>query len=342
MSGAIPKLLLDWYGAHGRTLDWRVSPKDRRRGGRPDPYRVWLSEVMLQQTTVAAAAPRYRRFLERWPSVEALAAAPEADVLAEWAGLGYYARARNLRACAAIVAARGGFPQTETELRALPGVGAYTAAAIAAIAFGRRAIVVDANVERVASRLFAVSAPPPEGKAQSREAIAAIWPRARSGDFAQALMDLGALVCTPRAPRCAECPLSEHCRANAEGLASQLPARRPRTQKPVRRGIAYALVNARGEILFERRPARGLLGSMLGLPGAPWREGQPQALPPADADWRRVGAISHAFTHFTLELDVMRAAAPRGFRPAAGQLFLPPDFDGAPTVFVKAAQRAAA
>lgn len=342
MSDAIPRLLLAWYRTHGRALDWRVRPEDRRRGARPDPYRVWLSEIMLQQTTVAAAAPRYRRFLERWPTVESLAGAPAEDVLGEWAGLGYYARARNLHACAAEVAARGGFPQSEEALRALPGIGAYTAAAIAAIAFGRRAVVVDANVERVAARLFAIEAPPPEGKAASRKAIAAVWPRARSGDFAQALMDLGALICTPRAPRCAECPLAEHCRANAAGIAHLLPARRVRAAKPVRRGIAYALFNARGAILFERRPAKGLLGAMPGLPGAPWREGAPQAQPPVDAAWRPAGAVSHAFTHFVLELDVMRAQAPRGFAPAQGQFFLPPDFDGAPTVFVKAAQRAAA
>ena len=241
-----------------------------------------------------------------------------------------------------LAAARGGFPQSEEALRALPGIGAYTAAAIAAIAFGRRAVVVDANVERVAARLFAIEAPPPEGKAASRKAIAAVWPRARSGDFAQALMDLGALICAPRAPRCAECPLAEHCRANAAGIAHLLPARRVRAAKPVRRGIAYALFNARGAILFERRPAKGLLGAMPGLPGAPWREGAPQAQPPVDAAWRPAGAVSHAFTHFVLELDVMRAQAPRGFAPAQGQFFLPPDFDGAPTVFVKAAQRAAA
>ena len=378
-----PQALLRWYDVNARTLPWRTPPGSATR---PDPYRVWLSEVMLQQTTVAAVAPRYERFLARWPNVEAMAAATLDDVLGEWAGLGYYARARNLHKCAQAVSARGGFPETEEALRALPGVGDYTASAIAAIAFDRPAVVMDANIERVASRLFAIETPLPKAKPELKAAIATIWPKKRSGDFAQCLMDLGATVCGPRAPKCLLCPLTEHCRARAKGIAEALPVKARKPEKPLRRGVAYALVNDRGEVLFERRPEKGLLGGMLGLPGTAWAETsmedrrQPGAgaagtrgpSPANDAPnagnaedgsrvrdfvaprddgglggfencrWRRAGTVTHTFTHFHLELDVMTAQAPKGFRAGPDQQWLAPQTARLPTVMRKAVERAMA
>ncbi|MGE0408439.1 MAG: A/G-specific adenine glycosylase [Amphiplicatus sp.] len=292
--------LLSWYARRKRDLPWRTP--------RPDPYRVWLSEIMLQQTTVAAATPRYRDFLARWPSVAALAAAPLEDVLAAWAGLGYYARARNLHKCARVIVSRCGgvFPSTEEELRALPGVGAYTAAAIAAIAFDRRAVVVDGNVERVTARLFAVEAALPAAKREIYEKAASIWPASRSGDFAQALMDLGAGVCTPRAPACGACPIAASCAARKAGAAELYPRRAPRKPKPTRYGAGFALFDNEGRVLVERRPEKGLLGAMLGLPTTAWTQesGDHLKAAPADADWRHAGLARHSFTHFHLELDV--------------------------------------
>ncbi len=336
---AIPAALLRWYDANARVLPWRVSPADRRKGERPDPYRVWLSEIMLQQTTVAAVRPRYDGFLARWPSVEAMASSPLDDVLGEWAGLGYYARARNLHKCAVAVAALGGFPENEDELRALPGVGAYTAAAIAAIAFDKRAVVVDGNVERVAARLFAIEAPLPKAKAELKAAIGSVWPARRSGDFAQGLMDLGAIVCTPRNPKCLICPLSAHCQAQAKGVAEDLPRKVKKAEKPRRRGVAYALVNANGDMLFERRPDKGLLGGMIGLPGTEWST-KPIPAPPAKAKWVLAGVARHTFTHFHLELDVMTAPAPKAFRPTGHQQWIAPDKARLPTVMKKAVEKA--
>jgi len=334
---ALSSRLLRWYDANARDLPWRVGPAARRKGMRPDPYRVWLSEVMLQQTTVATVGPRFRAFIERWPRVEALAAAPLDDVLGEWAGLGYYARARNLHRCARTVAALGGFPDTEEELRALPGVGAYTAAAIAAIAFDRRAVVLDGNIERVAARVFAIATPLPKAKPELKAAIASVWPKSRSGDFAQGLMDLGALVCTPRAPKCPLCPLAEHCVARANGEAETLPAKAKKPAKPTRYGVVHALFNAKGELLFERRPEKGLLGGMLGLPGTEWDEKAKPLLPVgAVEDWRRAGTVRHTFTHFHLELDVMTARAPVGFRAGCDQLWIRPEAARLPTVMKKA------
>jgi A/G-specific adenine glycosylase len=336
MSGPVAKALLHWYRRHARALPWRAPPGAKAP---PDPYRVWLSEVMLQQTTVAAVTPRFLRFLERWPTVEALAAAPAEDVLGEWAGLGYYARARNLHACAKAVATQGGFPDTEEGLRALPGVGAYTAAAIAAIAFDRRAIVVDGNVERVAARLFRIETPLPKAKPQLREAIASVWPARNSGDFAQALMDLGAMICTPKTPDCAHCPIAGACKAHAAGVAESLPRKSARQPRPTRRGVAYALVNARGEMLFETRADGGLLGGMLGLPGGGW-DGTDTPAPPAEAEWRKAGTAEHVFTHFRLELDVFVAAAPKGLRLRKGQQWLAPDDARLPTAMAKAVKMA--
>ncbi len=331
---AISKALLNWYDAHARDLPWRVRPAARKRGARPDPYRVWLSEIMLQQTTVASVRPRFLEFLERWPTIEAMAAAPLDDVLGQWAGLGYYARARNLHKCARAVAALRRFPHTEDELRALPGIGPYTAAAIAAIAFDRRAVIVDGNIERVAARLFAIEAPLPKARAELKAAIAAVWPKRRSGDFAQGLMDLGATVCTPRNPKCQQCPLAAQCEARTRGIAETLPAKAKKAEKPTRRGVAYALFNAKGEMLFERRPEKGLLGGMLGLPGTEWSPSPAKA--GEGCRWRSAGTVRHSFTHFHLELEVMTAAAPKGFRAKSEQQWIAPEAARLPTLMKKA------
>ncbi|MBB5518958.1 A/G-specific adenine glycosylase [Amphiplicatus metriothermophilus] len=337
--------LLAWYDAHARDLPWRIGPAARKQGARPDPYAVWLSEVMLQQTTAATVRRRYADFIARWPTVEALAAAPLDEVLGAWAGLGYYARARNLHACARAVARdRGGaFPDTEEELRALPGVGRYTAAAIAAIAFDRPAAVVDGNVERVLARLFAVETPLPAGKTAIRAKAEALAPHERPGDFAQAMMDLGAMVCTPRKPACGVCPLSDVCRARRDGNPELYPRKAPRGDKPVRRGAAFALFAPDGAVLLERRPPEGLLGGMLGLPTSPWTEdgaAAPSRAAPARARWRHAGAVRHAFTHFHLDLDVYAAVGARRKKPAANQLWADPETARLPTVMRKALDRA--
>jgi len=268
-----------------------------------EPYPVWLSEVMLQQTTVATVVPRFARFVERWPTVEALAAADEAEVLHEWAGLGYYARARNLIACAKAVATRGGFPASEAELRALPGLGAYTAAAIAAIAFGERAVVVDTNVERVVARLFGVARPVAEAKAEIRALANSITPAERAGDFAQAMMDLGATICRPRAPLCGECPLRPDCAAFASGTPKAFPGAKLRKARPHRFGTAW-WTERDGALWLVRRPAKGLLGGMAALPGPEWGEGRTTG--PV------LATVAHGFTHFTLDLVVVARNEPEG------------------------------
>ena len=299
--------LLRWYDRAARVLPWRVGPAERAAGQRPDPYRVWLSEVMLQQTTVAAVRDYFHRFTARWPDVQALAAAEDADVMAEWAGLGYYARARNLLACARAVAAKGAFPDTAEGLRALPGIGSYTSAAIAAIAFDRPETVVDGNVERVTARVFAEETPLPRAKPVLARLAARLTPTRRPGDFAQAMMDLGATVCTPRNPSCGACPLAGFCLAHARGLAADLPRKAPKKPKPTRRGIAYVAIRADGAPLIETRPPRGLLGGMPGFPGTDWVD-DPAPAPPLPADWRRLeGTVRHTFTHFHLELTVALA-----------------------------------
>jgi len=332
--------LLAWYDASARALPWRVGPAERAAGERPDPYRIWLSEVMLQQTTVPHAAPYFLAFTRRWPSVEALAAAEDGEVMAAWAGLGYYARARNLLACARAVARdhAGIFPDTEEGLRTLPGLGPYTAAALAAIAFDRPSNVVDGNVERVMARLFAVEAPLPDSKAELKRLAGTLVADDRPGDWPQALMDLGATICRPKAPLCDRCPLADFCRARAGGAPQTYPRRSAKAARPHRLGVAYLLT--RGEAVgLVRRAPRGLLGGMLALPTSDWREGpwsdaEARAAAPVPADWRGAGEVEHVFTHFSLTLRVLRAEA-----EAPGLIWTPRrDLSALPSVFLKAAR----
>jgi A/G-specific adenine glycosylase len=273
--------LLDWYDRHARTMPWRVPPAQRKNGVMPDPYRVWMSEVMLQQTTVAAVRDYFNKFTARWPRVTDLAAAEDADVMAAWAGLGYYARARNLLKCARAVANDHGglFPQTYAELIKLPGIGPYTAAAVASIAFDEAATVVDGNVERVMSRIFNVQNPLPDSKPELTELAATLTPTDRPGDYAQAVMDLGATICTPRNPACGLCPWRDNCRARLFATPAELPRKKPKKAKPKRRGIAYITRRVDGAYLLETRPDSGLLGGMLGWPGSEWAETDPLPAP---------------------------------------------------------------
>ncbi|MET0308237.1 MAG: A/G-specific adenine glycosylase [Sphingomonas sp.] len=329
--------LLAWYDAHARDLPWRARPGSNA----PEPYRVWLSEVMLQQTQVASVIPYFERFTARWPDFAALAAAEDADLMAAWAGLGYYARARNLLACAREVAARGTLPDTEMGLRELPGIGGYTAAAIAAIAFGRRAVVVDANVERVVSRLFAVEEALPGAKAQIYARTDSITPDARAGDFAQAMMDLGSTICTARSPRCLLCPLRAECDGVATGTPERFPVKAKKAAKPQRHGTMF-WAERDGKVLLVRRPDKGLLGGMRALPTGPWIDSPPGlAGAPLAAEWRVLDEhAAHGFTHFNL--DCMLAAATIGEHSVAadGEWWPIVDLEsaGLPTVFAKAAR----
>ena len=318
------RALLCWYVVDKRRLPWRAET-----GVKADPYRVWLSEVMLQQTTVAAVKAYFETFTRRWPNVDALAAADDGEVMAAWAGLGYYARARNLLACARAVAGEHGgrFPDTEAALRRLPGIGAYTAAAIAAIAFGKRAVVVDGNVERVISRLHALKEPLPQARAHIRALVDAMTPDEGAGDFAQAMMDLGATICTPRNPACGLCPVRAWCRAFAEGEPERYPVKAPKAARPHRLGKAYWL-EQEGEVLLVRRPAKGLLGGMLAFPEEP----------PADADWEDAGSVEHVFTHFSLTMTLLcvrTAARPEGHWHPVESIAEA----GLPTLFAKLAAR---
>lgn len=330
--------LLAWYDANARALPWRIGPRDAARGLKPDPYSVWLSEIMLQQTTVPHAAPYFLAFTQRWPTVCALAAAEDGEVMAAWAGLGYYARARNLLTCArAVAAGHGGiFPNTEPALRDLPGVGAYTAAAVAAIAFDRPANVVDGNVERVIARLHAVDTPLPAAKPELKALAGDLIGTDRPGDWAQALMDLGAVVCRPKAPVCDRCPLAPVCAARAGGAPQIYPRRTPKAQRPHRYGTAF--IGLRGaKVGLVRRPDRGLLGGMLALPSTEWvaRPDSAALSAPFPADWRPAGQIEHVFTHFSLTLDVLKAKAPPGEH---GLIWTSLDHAaaGMPSVFLKA------
>ena len=335
--------LLAWYDRSQRRLPWRVGP-----GETPDPYRVWLSEIMLQQTTVQAVKAYYEKFLALWPSVEAMARAPLEDVLKAWAGLGYYSRARNLHACARrVVEDFGGrFPDSEAQLRTLPGIGAYTSAAIAAIAFGRRAVVVDANVERVVARYAAIRTPLPAAKPEIHAATSVLTPEKRAGDFAQAMMDLGATICTPRRPSCILCPLSAGGLARIAGIAEELPAKVAKPVRPVRRGAAFVVRDGAGRLLVRRRAEKGLLGGMTEVPGTDWV--QDAAAPdvpsgaPFPANWSNAGEIAHVFTHFRLELAVFSAEIASTAPPEGMRWIEPAEIAGAafPTVFRKVLARA--
>lgn len=333
--------LLGWYDAHARLLPWRMPPGSN---GRMDAYRVWLSEIMLQQTTVAAVIPYFERFTRQWPSMEALAAAADTEVMAAWAGLGYYARARNLLACArAVVHDHGGrFPASEAELRALPGIGDYTAAAIAAIAFGARAVVVDANVERVVARLCAIATPLPGARREIRAAADAMTPPTRAGDFAQAMMDLGSSICTARNPQCLLCPLRKHCRAAALGDPAVFPFKPAKVPKPRRSGRVWWLERGDGSVWLVRRPEKGMLGGMRSLPSSDWHQRtrfQEPGVPPLSGAWLPLNrAVEHMFTHFALQLTVERLRVDNDVIPPGEGEWWPRDRlrdAGLPSLFVK-------
>lgn len=340
MTHALRAHLLDWYDENARDLPWRVGPAARRAGVKPDPYRVWLSEVMLQQTTVPHATPYFLKFTHRWPTVVDLAREEDGEVMAAWAGLGYYARARNLLACArAVAAGHGGvFPETEEGLRSLPGLGPYTAAAVGAIAFDLPTNVVDGNVERVMARLFAVETPLPEAKAELKSLAAALVREDRPGDWAQALMDLGATVCRPKGPLCERCPVAEFCAGLAGGEPESFPRKREKAARPHRNGVAYILTRG-SEVALVRRPPKGLLGGMLALPTSEWRamgwtDAEAMAAAPVGADWRPVGEVEHVFTHFSLTLRLLRAEG-----EAEGMIWTPRSgLEALPSVFLKAAR----
>jgi len=312
--------ILKWYDRHARALPWRVSPGARASGVRPDPYRVWLSEIMLQQTTVAAVKDYFVTFTNRWPSVADLARAKDADVMAAWAGLGYYARARNLLKCARVVVQdhAGVFPQTARALQELPGIGPYTAAAVAAIAFDQPATVLDGNVERVMARLHNDHSPLPGAKPHFYAYAEALTPPTRSGDYAQAVMDLGATICTPKRPVCGLCPWRRHCAAYAAGTVAELPQKTRKAPKPTRHGTAYVARRVDGALLLETRDPSGLLGGMLGWPGTEWGQ-NPDPAPPLDAAWTELDAtVRHTFTHFHLVLTVCVAQVEPDATPQRG------------------------
>jgi A/G-specific adenine glycosylase len=337
-------VLLDWYDVHARDMPWRVSPADRRAGMRLDPYRVWMSEIMLQQTTVAAVRSYFERFTARWPTVQALAAAEDADVMGEWAGLGYYARARNLLKCARVVADDfgGKFPSDHDLLLTLPGIGPYTAAAIASIAFDQPCTVLDGNVERVMARLYDIHTPLPAAKPELMDHARALTPDTRPGDYAQAVMDLGATICTPKSQACGICPWRGPCLARQTGTAALLPRKTPKKPKPVRHGAVYLGRRTDGAWLLETRPEKGLLGGMLGWPGTDWvdhGDPAPEPIPPCLGDWQQQsGEVRHTFTHFHLVLTVFSTILPHEAHPDHGRFVSPCDFrpSDLPTVMRKA------
>lgn len=338
--------LLDWYDRHHRILPWRVTPPERAQGTRPDPYRVWLSEIMLQQTTVEAVKAYFIKFIERWPDVKALSRASLDDIMKAWAGLGYYSRARNLKACAdRTVAAYGGhFPSDPAQLRALPGIGDYTAAAITAIAFDRPQAVVDGNVERVISRLFCIKTALPAAKKEIRRQTQAITPLSRPGDFAQAMMDLGAAICTPRRPRCFICPLNTLCSALKQDEPKSFPVKAPKADKPVRTGIAFVAISENRRIYLQKRSVKGLLGGMSEIPNhfAPGASKTDLSLAPFSATWLYQGDIRHVFTHFTLSMSVYKAENLTEKPREKGWWVKTEDLDGEalPTIMKKAVAKA--
>jgi A/G-specific adenine glycosylase len=320
-----PAALLAWYDRHRRHLPWRSAP-----GEAADPYHVWLSEIMLQQTTVKAVGPYYAKFLACWPNVQALAAAPLDDVLKAWAGLGYYARARNLHACAQAVAQQHGgqFPDTEDALRTLPGIGGYTAAAIAAIAFGRRAVAIDGNIERVITRLYAIETELPAAKTEIRARAETLVPTRRAGDFTQAAMDLGATICTPTKPACGICPWMEPCVARARGEADTFPRKAPKVEGKMRYGASFVVIRADGHMLVRTRPTKGLLGGMTEVPSTAWthelKAADALAQAPLPLKWRRLpGVVEHGFTHFPFQQAVYVARAPATTEAPAGMRWVP-------------------
>lgn len=340
----MPVILLDWYDNNAREMPWRTAPAARKVGMMPDPYAVWMSEIMLQQTTVATVKDYFRRFIARWPTVRDLAAAQDADVMAEWAGLGYYARARNLLKCARAVVAdhNGMFPADHAALLKLPGIGPYTAAAVSSIAFDLPHAVLDGNVERVMARLFDIHTPLPTAKPALMAHAERLTPAKRPGDYAQAVMDLGATICTPKSPACGICPWQDNCAARVAGTAAELPKKLPKKAKPIRHGTVYLGQRKDGAWLLETRPEKGLLGGMLGWPGSDWVDTalpHPESTPPAAAEWHVVaGEVRHTFTHFHLVLRVMTAQLPSNTTPACGtfmprESFAPSDL---PTVMRKA------
>ncbi|MEE2944006.1 MAG: A/G-specific adenine glycosylase [Pseudomonadota bacterium] len=334
--------LLDWYDQHARKMPWRVGPADRKAGVAPDPYRIWMSEIMLQQTTVAAVKDFFLRFTTRWPTVQDLAAAKDEDVMGEWAGLGYYARARNLLKCARHVTDElgGVFPDTYEDLLKLPGVGPYTAGAVSAIAFDQAATVVDGNVERVMSRLYDIHTPLPAAKPELTERAAALTPSKRPGDYAQAVMDLGATICSPKNPACGICPWRSPCIARRQGTAVELPKKTPKKPKPTRVGTIYVARRVDGAFLLERRPDKGLLGGMLGWPGSEWQEAKvAEHQKPISAEWKTLPTEArHTFTHFHLKLTVKTALVPMDRTPNQGDFVAQQDFrpGDLPTVMRKA------
>lgn len=331
--------LLAWYDRHARLMPWRISPADRAAGVMPNPYHIWMSEVMLQQTTVAAVKTYFEKFTRVWPTVHDLAAADDADVMAAWAGLGYYARARNLLKCARVVSQEldGKFPTDNAALLKLPGVGPYTAAAIGSIAFDKPQAVVDGNVERVLTRMFRIETPLPTAKPAITVKATALTPTKRPGDYAQAIMDLGATICTPRSPTCSLCPWRDPCQGFAKGDQTTFPKKLPKVAKPIRFGTVYVLQRDDGAVLLERRPDNGLLGGMLGWPGNTWAPEPEVPTPPTNANWTSVpGEVRHTFTHFHLRLAVQIARTP-DFQPEIGRFLLGNEFDpqSLPTVMRK-------
>ncbi len=341
--GVLRRALLDWYDGEGRTLPWRIRPEDRENGALANPYAVWLSEIMLQQTTVPHASPYWQAFLKRWPTVFDLAAAPREDVLAAWAGLGYYARARNLHKCAEVVAhdLDGVFPSDLEGLRALPGIGEYTSNAIRAVAFDKPASVVDGNVERVISRMFTIETPLPRSKPQIKALAGELADPDRPGDYAQALMDLGATICTPKSPDCAACPWAGTCAARQAGTQTRYPLKEKKKPKRIRRGVCFHVIR-HGTIWLRRRPETGLLGAMMEVPGTDWSEAGPDeadvaSATPFDAAWSDAGQVRHVFTHFELHLTVMATQAPTDWHPDDGVLHPLSDLKdaGLPSVMMK-------